>query len=610
MENVEPANQAAASSPPPHGTGLSLFHVLVIVLSLIMTICAWQFSKYQIETRTEARFEIARDQVLGLITARMQKYEDILWAGAATVESHGGDISYGAWRSYANTLQIGEKYPGISGIGVTHFLDRETTPGYLATRRAERPDFRIHPEHAQTDHIPISFIEPEAPNAAAVGLDLAFETNRRTAALASRDSGEARITGPIVLVQDAGATPGFLFYTPFYRGGTPATVDERRERIVGTVYAPFVTRKLMEGLLAKELREVRFSITDDGETIYDEHSVDDPLNDPDPMFTEQVLLNLYGRTWTLDMRTNLAFHTANTFAQPTFILMGGLVIEGLIIALLLLMARANQRSIAYADKVTVALKHESEMLTDANRKLFVNNEELEQFAYVTSHDLKTPIRGIGGLAEMMEDDLEDYFASPDANPDVAQNLGRIRERVRRMNELTNGIMEFSRIGRHAESEAPVDLSSVIDALRSDFGVTPDQLKMVGTVAPVGIDTFSFRRIIENLVSNAVKYHDGVRDLEIVVSAQVSAGRLHVSVTDNGPGIDSKYHGKIFEMFQTLRVGNAPESTGIGLAIVKKSIERHGGRIVVTSSPGQGATFGFDWPLARREPAFLDVSEAA
>jgi len=610
MIHAETANRAASLPPRTHGTGLSLFHVFVILLSLIMTVSAWQFSKHQIETRTEARFEVERDQVLRLITARMRKYEDILWAGSSTVESHGGDISYAAWRSYAETLKIGEKYPGISGIGVTHFLDEDTIPDYLATRRAERPGFRMHPAHVQTDHIPISFVEPEAPNAAAVGLDLAFETNRRTAALASRDSGEARITGPIVLVQDAGATPGFLFYVPFYRGEMPATVEERRERIVGTVYAPFVTRRLMEGLLAKELRSVRFSITDAGETIYDEHAVDDPLNDPDPMFSEEVLLNLYGRTWTLDMRTNIAFHEANTFAQPTFILMGGLVIEGLIVALLLLMARANQRSIAYADKMTVALRHESEMLTDANRKLFVNNEELEQFAYVTSHDLKTPIRGIGGLAEMMEDDLEEYFASPDANPDVAQNLERIRERVRRMNELTNGIMEFSRIGRHSESETPVDLAGIVDALRSDFGVTPEQLQMVGEIPPVGIDTFSFRRIIENLVSNAVKYHDGARDLKIVVSAHVSDDRLRVAVSDNGPGIDPKYHGRIFEMFQTLRVGNAPESTGIGLAIVKKSIRRHGGQIGVTSFPGQGATFGFDWPLNRHEPASFTVSEAA
>ncbi len=581
-----------------HRSGLNLFHVIVIALSLIMTVSAWQFSKYQIETRKLARFEMMRDRVVGQITERMLKYEDALWAGASMVKSHGGDISFTQWRAFADHLQIDQKYPGINGIGVVHYVSEAGLPDYLDRMNTQRPLFNIHPTHGESHYIPISFIEPEEPNVATVGLDLAFEAKRRTAALASRDSGEARITGPIVLVQDAGHTPGFLFYVPFYRGETPTTLAGRRAHAVGAVYAPFITRKLMAGPLDKHLRGVRFSITDGDETIYDEHVDDgDSLRDLSPMFSETVSIDLYGRSWTLDMRTNLAFRAANTYSQPTLIFLAGLLIECLIIALLLLMTRANNHAVAYADEVTLALRDESKKLTAANAALSGKNKELEQFAYIASHDLKTPIRGIGGLTEMLQDDLEPYFLSDDANPDVAVNLERIRDRVRRMNELTGGIMEFSRIGRFDESSEPVDVPGIVDSLRSDFGLTDDQLQMTGSDIAVSIDTFSFRRVIENLIGNAIKYHEDRDTLKIDVTVQRTGNTIQVSVSDNGPGIAPEYHTKIFEMFQTLRAGNKTDSTGIGLAIVKKAVERHGGRIDVRSTPGEGATFVFGWPVS-------------
>jgi signal transduction histidine kinase len=102
-------------------------------------------------------------------------------------------------------------------------------------------------------------------------------------------------------------------------------------------------------------------------------------------------------------------------------------------------------------------------------------------------------------------------------------------------------------------------------------------------------------VLENLVGNAIKYHDGLHPLRIAVSVRSSEDRLHFDIADNGPGIDPKFHTRIFDVFQTLRRANAPESTGIGLAIVKKLVELHGGRIAVTSEPGAGATFSFDWP---------------
>lgn len=600
MQDIQP-------TPPTEGGRITLFHVVIVGLSLALTLGAYLFSLNQVEKQTALRFEAARDSAIGLISDRMKKYEDALWAGAAAIESHGGEIGYWEWHAFARNLRIENRYPGINGIGVIHFHGDETLGDYLGLQRRDRPGFTIYPEHDFRPRMPITFIEPEGINAAAIGLDVAHEINRRTAALASRDTGEARITGPIVLVQDAGKTSGFLFYVPFYRGGPQPDVAGRRENALGLVYAPFVVHKLMEGLLAKNLRGVRFSIRDAGEVIYDEHGTEDPTNDPDPMFREEVTLDLYGRTWILDMRTDLGFRAANTSAKPTIILAAGLLIEALIVALILLMARANKRAVAYADRVTAELREEKSKLVEANAQLSAKNEEIQRFAYIASHDLKTPIRGIGGLTEMIQEDLEDYLSSPTANSDVACNLDRIIGRVERMEKLTNGIIAFSRVDTDDTAGEPVSLGEIVSDLIHDLAIRPSAVRLDGGEVTTGCDPTNFRSVLENLIGNAVKHGGGADDLRIDVAATREDGWLHVSVSDNGPGIDDRFHNRIFEMFQTLGTGGPGGSTGIGLAMVRKAVERHGGRIDLTSAPGEGATFRFAWPAgpARDRPDGID-----
>lgn len=572
-----------------------MFHVCIVVMSLMLTIAAWQFSEHQLKKRIGLRFDASRDQVLALILERMAKYEDALWAGVAAVKSHDADITYSTWHEFAGTLRIEERYPGINGIGIIHFKFPDQIDEYLAYQRVDRPDFDIYPQHDQPYFMPITFIEPEDLNAAAIGLDVAHELNRRSAALLSRDTGLAQITGPITLVQDSGHTPGFLFYAPFYRGGPHQDTTARQTSFAGAVYAPFVVQKLMDGLLAKHLRHIRFSITDGNQVIYDEHSMDDPLVDVDPMFSEQISVKLYGREWLLDMRSDLAFRQDNSRFSPLAILVAGLVIEGFIIALMFMMARANSQAVAYADAVTLRLKEKTAKLASSNEQLCEKNEQLERYAYVASHDLKTPIRGIGGLTEMIQEDLEDYFSSPDANPEVRENLGRIQERVERMNQLTGGILQFSQLLNAAEHNERLDLAALVAALRHDFGLSAEQLILTGNCTVLHVDTINFRGVLENLIGNAIKYHDGAKPLEVIVSATKNGGSTHVSVSDNGPGIAPQFHERIFDVFQTLRLADAPESTGIGLAIVKKSVERHGKSLKLQSSLGNGAVFSFDWP---------------
>ncbi|TNJ45112.1 CHASE domain-containing protein [Phaeobacter sp. B1627] len=588
---------------PEEKRELTSFHIMVVVLSLSMTIGAWLYSRHQVELQIEGRFEAAKARAVGLIEDRMSRYEDALWSGVAFIDANGGQVELEEWRTFAQSLNLEDRYPGVNGIGVIDYVRRENLESYMTHRKLEAREFSVFPQHDHDILLPITFIEPASVNWAAVGLDVAHEINRRTGLLAARDTGTARITGPIVLVQDSGHTPGFLFYTPIYRGERPTTAEERRERFLGVVYAPFVVKKLVAGLLSKDLREVRFSLRDGDELIYDEHDEDEPLHDDDPMFTDRVEIEMYGRIWTVEVKTNLAFRSNNGSDLPTFILVGGLIIEILVITMLALLSRSNRKARLYANKLTKELRAKSDTLEKANA-------EIEQFVYVASHDLKTPVRGIGFLTDVIEEDLTEILGPLDKHPEITTQLGMIRDRVNRMNDLTRGIMDFSRVSHGAEASAPeLSVRNLIDDCIADFKVTPAQVRVESEVATIGYDSLHFRRVLENLIGNAVKYHPNPQKALVDVVIEDQQDKLRVLVKDNGKGIAPKFHDRIFDVFQTLRSGDQKESTGIGLAIVKKAVERHGYHIFLKSSEGHGAEFTFFWPTGRELDA-MNVDKVA
>lgn len=322
--------------------GLHWIHWCVILASLVMTLSAWRISKNAMEDKITNAFDRESQQIIELITERMQKYEDALWAGVAMIHSHNQEIDHESWLRFTQTLEIESKYPGVNGIGVIHYVPSEYLQTFLNNERLTRPDFRIHPQHDKDEYWPITYIEPMNINQKALGLDIAHENNRHTAAKKARDTGKAQISGPIVLVQDSAKTPGFLFYAPYYSKQELNSVNDRQAHFIGLVYAPFIMSKLMEGTLQKEKRHIGIKISEGKDVLYDEHisSIDD--FDSNPLFTRTVLLDFYGRPWEIDLRSSLDFRKAAIEYQPLVILVGGIIIELLLIILFVSLARTNR----------------------------------------------------------------------------------------------------------------------------------------------------------------------------------------------------------------------------------------------------------------------------
>jgi signal transduction histidine kinase len=218
------------------------------------------------------------------------------------------------------------------------------------------------------------------------------------------------------------------------------------------------------------------------------------------------------------------------------------------------------------------------------------NKELDQFAYVVSHDLKAPLRGMYNIFHWIEEDL-----SNELSDQMKKYLNMMGGRIRRLESLISGMLEYARIGR--VNNLPLEETNVKELLNEigEMIVPQDFTFEVDDNMPVFYtQRIRLQQVFTNLVSNAVKYHGGVKG-HIKVSCHEEENYFQFSVSDNGIGIAAEYHEKIFVIFQTLREKNEQESTGVGLAIVKKIIEDQKGTIEVFSEAGSGTTFVFNWP---------------
>jgi signal transduction histidine kinase len=239
--------------------------------------------------------------------------------------------------------------------------------------------------------------------------------------------------------------------------------------------------------------------------------------------------------------------------------------------------------------LAASLNHMTQTLDASFSALEKRNQELDQFAYVASHDLKAPLRGVTTIVKWIEDEL-----AAELSPQLRTYLEQMKGRLSRLEDLINGLLAYARVGRTAQTPTTVAVAELLDEV-AELVVPPDFTLRVGPDMPtLTTDRLSLQQVFTNLLSNAVKYHQrGAGNLEVTCK---DAGQFYeFRVQDDGPGIAPEYHQKIFLLFQTLRDRHTAESTGIGLSIVQKIIDEHHGTIRVESAAGQGAGFIFTWP---------------
>ena len=214
-----------------------------------------------------------------------------------------------------------------------------------------------------------------------------------------------------------------------------------------------------------------------------------------------------------------------------------------------------------------------------------SNDDLEQFAYIASHDLRAPLRSMNNLAKWITEDVEQGNTE-----DVVKNLGLLQGRIARLDRLLNDLLQYSRVGKENASKELFSVTqkakAVFESLKQSETTT---LKLRGPDVWVKDYDVSFEILISNLIGNAIKHND--KDVtQIDVSLEAQAGGLALTVEDNGPGIDAAYREKIFDVFSTIQARDKVEASGMGLAIVKKIVDIKDGRVAVGKSALGGSKF--------------------
>jgi light-regulated signal transduction histidine kinase (bacteriophytochrome) len=220
------------------------------------------------------------------------------------------------------------------------------------------------------------------------------------------------------------------------------------------------------------------------------------------------------------------------------------------------------------------------------------NRELEAFSYSVSHDLRAPLRHIAGFSDKLA-------ARLDGTDETANHyLNVMGESARRMSQLIEGLLAYSRLGRHAMRIQPVDMNALVEDLRHTL-LVPAGRRMEWSIAPlpeVAADEHMMRQVWQNLLENAIKYTANADPARITVEGQrTERGECAYRVADNGAGFDMEYAANLFGVFQRMHKASEFPGTGIGLANVRRIITRHGGRIWAEAAVGEGATFHFSLP---------------
>jgi PAS domain S-box-containing protein len=319
---------------------LPVASILLLLLPLGLTFYVWKLASVSAFQRSEAKFQTLAIESEKALEHRLSSYENAL-RGAAGFVQGSQNVSRDEWRTYVETMRVREYFPGVRGVGWIRSVPAEELDAYESTIQADAgPTWRLQHVTANGPNYIITYLEPEADNRPALGLNIGFEPNRLEAANRARDTGRAAMTGRIALVQDNEQQPGVLLLQPIYFAGMPVTtVEERKAALRGWTYIPFTARKFLEGLTVSQGADFRLRVYDGGEEaantlIY----ADGAVTSDKPVFVVRTIVQEAQRDWLVVWESTQAFELGEKTASAAFILVGGLLFTGLFAVLLVVLS--------------------------------------------------------------------------------------------------------------------------------------------------------------------------------------------------------------------------------------------------------------------------------
>ncbi len=556
--------------------------------------------------RDHARFENAVQSTTDRIQHQLGAYAALL-QGASGLFAAQEDMDRQEFAAYVERLQLERSYPGVRGIGFSQRLSREEVARFETRMRTREglPDFHVWPEGgAEGELHSVVYLEPmDERNAAAIGFNMYSEAVRRQAMVQARDTGLPALSGRVTLKQeiDAEKQAGFLLYMPVYRGGRiPTTVEARREALWGFVYSPFRADDLLRGLLGTEQQPyVAFQIHDGAGTAPEHLLYTSQEAMPEaPLFTTSVPVTVAGRSWTLTFATLPAFEgtASGGFVLPLALV--GLLMSLALFAVTRAQTRAHAREEQAADELRVALGERArveEQLREADRRK-------DEFLAMLGHELRNPLAPVLTSVHLMERKLQ-------VGQPVEYERSVVERQVHHMVRLVDDLLDVSRVTRgkiHLQKcplNAAALVARVVEGLRPSAQSQGHTLRveLPSQAAWTEADPVRLEQVLTNLLHNAIKYTEPGGFITLSVACEHS--QLVVRVADTGAGIPAEALPHLFEPF--MQVGRTLERAqgglGLGLTLVKRLVELHGGQVEAASEGvGLGSVFTVRLPLLAPE----------
>jgi signal transduction histidine kinase/ActR/RegA family two-component response regulator len=550
-----------------------------------------------VELRTRAEFVADAQQTRRQIQSGLNSYIEVVRA-AAVLLSTDTEINGSEFRRFVNRLELPERYPGLDGIGFAQCMRASEVSRVMRSYDLDGNRFRVWPQTERTERCPVVFLEPTlARNRAMRGFDLATDDRLRDAMHTARDTGQPAVSRKLgeAATTTIGADANVFVFIPVYRvaGVGDTTLAFRRRTLVGFVFSPFNSERLIEHIVELTVPSLAFEVFDSPEKT--EHAALGGSRTPAQAvrYESSEHVDVTGREWLVSVKF---LGPAATIAPPEAqqALFGGLMLS----FMLFLVTRAQARAWETAARHEAELRASAEALKEREAQANAANRAKDEFLATLSHELRTPLNVVLGWVGMLRHGALSQDRVPRALEIVERNARQQAELIDDLLDVSRIITGKLRLNLRTLELAPI-VSTVVESLRPSAEAKGVALHVsFAASSTVQGDPDRLRQTMWNLLSNAVKFTPagGVVTVELVTAGE----RVRLVVRDTGVGIASEFLPHVFERFMQAdsTTTRAHSGVGLGLAIVRELIELHGGTVQATSpGVGKGATFTISLPAA-------------